>query len=120
VIYFAQTPSGSIKIGCTDRLGARLQGLKHHYGAGLALPATMEGDRSAEAEIRGRFARLRLGRTDEATPGRPCTVKGVRLDLSPADHSRLAKLAKERGLTMASYARMALFERMKDDEGRSK
>jgi hypothetical protein len=45
-------------------------------------------------------------------------VKGVRLDLSPADHRRLAKLAKERGLTMASYARMALFERMKDDEGR--
>jgi hypothetical protein len=44
-------------------------------------------------------------------------VKGVRLDLSPADHRRLSKLAKERGLTMASYARMALFERMKDDEG---
>jgi hypothetical protein len=47
------------------------------------------------------------------------TVKGVRLDLTPADHKRLAKLAKERGLTMASYARMALFERMKDDEGGS-
>jgi hypothetical protein len=47
------------------------------------------------------------------------TVKGVRLDLSPADHKRLSKLAKERGLTMSSYARMALFERMKtDEEGR--
>jgi hypothetical protein len=45
-------------------------------------------------------------------------VKGVRLDLSPADHRRLNKLAKERGLTMSSYARMALFERMKEDEGR--
>jgi hypothetical protein len=44
-------------------------------------------------------------------------VKGVRLDLSPADHKRLSRLAKERGLTMASYARLALFERMKDDEG---
>jgi hypothetical protein len=48
------------------------------------------------------------------------SVKGVRLDLSPADHKRLSKLAKERGLTMASYARLALFERMKEDEGGSK
>ncbi len=47
-------------------------------------------------------------------------VKGVRLDLSPADHRRLNKLAKERGLTMSSYARMALFERMKDDENGGK
>lgn len=44
------------------------------------------------------------------------TVKGVRLDLSPADHKRLARLAKEKGLNMSAYARMALFERMKDDE----
>ena len=47
-------------------------------------------------------------------------VKGVRLDLSPADHKRLAKLARERGLTMASYARLALFERMKEHEGGAK
>jgi hypothetical protein len=45
-------------------------------------------------------------------------VKGVRLDLSPADHKRLERASKERGLTMASYARMALFERLKADEGR--
>jgi hypothetical protein len=44
-------------------------------------------------------------------------VKGVRLDLSPADHKRLGRAAKERGRTMASYARMALFERLKADEG---
>jgi hypothetical protein len=47
-------------------------------------------------------------------------VKGVRLDLSPVDHRRLNKLARERGLTMSSYARMALFERMKDDESGGK
>ncbi len=47
-------------------------------------------------------------------------VKGVRLDLSPADHKRLERLSKERGLTMASYARMALFERLKADEGSGK
>jgi hypothetical protein len=44
-------------------------------------------------------------------------VKGVRLDLSPADHKRLARAAKEKGLTMSSYARMALFDRLKADEG---
>jgi hypothetical protein len=47
-------------------------------------------------------------------------VKGVRLDLSPADHKRLEKAAKARGLTMASYARMALFERLMVDEGGTK
>jgi hypothetical protein len=47
-------------------------------------------------------------------------VKGVRLDLSPADHKRLAKKAKELGLTMSSYARMALFERLKADEAGGK
>jgi hypothetical protein len=46
-------------------------------------------------------------------------VKGVRLDLSPADHRRLNELVNDCGLTMLSYARMALFERMKgDEEGR--
>ncbi len=44
-------------------------------------------------------------------------VKGVRLDLSPADHERLERIARVRGLTMASYARMVLLERMKADEG---
>jgi len=44
-------------------------------------------------------------------------VKGVRLDLSPANHKRLERCARERGLTMASYARMALLERLKTDEG---
>ena len=35
-------------------------------------------------------------------------VKGVRLDLSPADHKRLEDGSKKLGLTMASYARMAV------------
>jgi uncharacterized protein YbaP (TraB family) len=48
------------------------------------------------------------------------TVKGVRLDLSPEDHKRLERTAKQLGLTMASYARMALFERLKADESRGK
>ncbi len=44
-------------------------------------------------------------------------VKGVRLDLSPADHKRLERRARERGLTMASYARMAVLDRLRQEEG---
>jgi hypothetical protein len=45
-------------------------------------------------------------------------VKGVRLDLSPGDHERLERVARERGLTMSSYARMKLLECIKADEAR--
>jgi hypothetical protein len=45
-------------------------------------------------------------------------LKGVRLDLAPTDHERLERIASERGLTMASYARMVLLERLKADEAR--
>jgi hypothetical protein len=45
-------------------------------------------------------------------------LKGVRLDLAPVDHQRLERIASERGLTMASYARMVLLERLKADEAR--
>jgi hypothetical protein len=45
------------------------------------------------------------------------TVKPVRLDLSEADHKRLERLARERGLNKASYARQAVLERMRADEG---
>ena len=45
-------------------------------------------------------------------------VKGVRLDLSPGDHERLERVARERGLTMSSYVRMRLLESIKADETR--
>jgi hypothetical protein len=45
-------------------------------------------------------------------------VKGVRLDLNPADHERLERVSRERGVTMSSYARMVLLERLKADEGK--
>ncbi len=47
-------------------------------------------------------------------------VKGVRLDLSEVDHARLERCSRELGLTMASYARMAVLERLKADEARGK
>lgn len=46
-------------------------------------------------------------------------AKPVRLDLSAADHVRLEVQAKALGLNKASYARMAVLERIKADEDRS-
>jgi hypothetical protein len=45
-------------------------------------------------------------------------AKAVRLDLSPRDHQRLERNAAALGLSMSSYARMAVLERMKADETR--
>lgn len=42
--------------------------------------------------------------------GRP-----VRLDLAPADHERLARAAKARGLTKAAFARQAVLAAIKAD-----
>jgi hypothetical protein len=41
----------------------------------------------------------------------------VRLELTASDHARLERCAAERGLSNASYARMAVLERIKVDEG---
>jgi hypothetical protein len=50
------------------------------------------------------------------TPTRKRIGKAVRLDLNAKDHARLERLATRKGLTMSSYVRLALFERMADDE----
>jgi hypothetical protein len=44
-------------------------------------------------------------------------ARPVRLDLSDSDHERLAKCAAARGLNKASYARQAVLEKIKADEG---
>jgi hypothetical protein len=49
--------------------------------------------------------------TQQVRSGRP-----VRLDLTEADHKRMERLATERGLSKASYARMAVLRQMKADE----
>jgi hypothetical protein len=43
-------------------------------------------------------------------------TKPVRLELTLADHKRLADQARKRGLSNASYARMAVLERIEADE----
>jgi hypothetical protein len=46
--------------------------------------------------------------------------KPVRLDLSPVDFERLEVCAKRRGLTKASYARMAVLDLVRADEAEAK
>jgi hypothetical protein len=43
----------------------------------------------------------------------------VRLDLSAADHARLEKCARERGLSKSAYARQAVLIQIRADEGKS-
>jgi hypothetical protein len=43
-------------------------------------------------------------------------AKPVRLDLSPIDYERLERCARERGLSLAAYARQAVLERITADE----
>jgi hypothetical protein len=68
VIYYARTPTGSIKIGCTDDVEERLRDLESYYGAPLVLLARMPGNREVEAAIHARFAPYRIGRTEQFQP----------------------------------------------------
>jgi hypothetical protein len=45
-------------------------------------------------------------------------ARPVRLDLSDTDHVRLERCAQERGLSKASFARMAVLERIQEIEER--
>jgi hypothetical protein len=47
-------------------------------------------------------------------------LKAVRLQLLESDHERLEKCARRRGLNLASYARQAVLEKIRADEGGSK
>ncbi len=51
-----------------------------------------------------------------AMPGRKRAGKAVRLDLSAKDHDRLDRAAQAKGLSKASYARMAVLDRLRQDE----
>jgi hypothetical protein len=65
-------------------------------------------------------AKAKKGASRMATVQTERVVRPVRLDLSEADHERLERLARERGLNKASYARQAVLERMRADEGSGK
>lgn len=135
MIYFVQAVDGGpVKIGYSADVDARRVQLESHYGKRLALLKTLPGDKEREREIHQQFSHLRLGRTEQFLPvselmefiAKPLlataspdavavmttTAKPVRLDLSPADHERLERQARKRGLSMASFVRMLVLERL--------
>ena len=65
----------------------------------------------AKAKTKKGASRMTAVQTERA-------VRPVRLDLSETDHERLERLARERGLNKASYARQAVLERMRADEAK--
>ncbi len=138
MIYFAQLPGGSIKVGFTDNLDARMAQLTAHYGTEPALLATMPGDRAAEAEIHSRFAHLRIGRTEQFRPGfdllafigKPLLVnqdpdvieaisprfRAYRLTEQAVSWARIA--SGYTGESMTEYVNRIVTERGKEDVGR--
>lgn len=68
MIYFAQFPTGGIKIGFSDNPPQRIKQLEAHYGVPLSVLAVLPGDRAMEAEWHERFASARLGRTEQFQP----------------------------------------------------
>ena len=71
MIYFAQLPTGAIKIGFSDDVESRLIQLKQHYRHPLSLLCTMEGGRETEREIHDRFGHLRIAHHREKEQFRP-------------------------------------------------
>lgn len=62
------------------------------------------------------MAKKRAAKKMSATKMVERATVAIRLDLSPADRERLERVARTKGLNMASYARMAVLARIKADE----
>jgi hypothetical protein len=71
VVYFIQPARGGpIKIGTTGDLELRLRQLDADYGLTWAVLGTTPGGVEEERALHGRFAHLRLGRTEQFRPAR--------------------------------------------------
>lgn len=63
MIYFAQTPTGSIKIGFTEQdIKSRMAQVGTTCGGRMTLLSTIPGDRGREREIHRQFEHLAMGR----------------------------------------------------------
>jgi hypothetical protein len=60
-------------------------------------------------------------RDERPDAGRPSRgLRPVRLDLADADHERLERAARRRGLSKAAFARMVILDRLETEEPRSR
>lgn len=83
MIYFAQFPTGSIKIGCSTQVEKRLRGIMQHHKSDLILLATQEGDREREKEIHKRFRDIRLKTSEQFKPS-PELLQFIGLEPDPS------------------------------------
>jgi hypothetical protein len=82
LIYFAETPGGTIKIGMTGHLRKRLSKLKTAYKGEVTLLAALPGGRQEERAFHERFAHLRQGRTERFRAG--ADLRAFLAELPPA------------------------------------
>jgi hypothetical protein len=68
MVYFAQTPTSSIKIGYADCVSWRITSLRKYYGGEVALLTTRPGYRERERVIHARFKHLRFSGTEQFRP----------------------------------------------------
>jgi hypothetical protein len=73
LIYFATTPTGSIKIGESEDVDSRLWSLQRHYNGPVELLATIPGGPDEEREIHRQFAHHRFGRSEQFRPASELT-----------------------------------------------
>jgi hypothetical protein len=126
VIYFAQTPTGSIKIGKAVDIDRRIGQLEDMFRGPVALLGTMSGGVKEEKQLHRRFAHLRFVGTEQFRPGpdlmeligrplliganpdaveatpKPCSI---RLELDPATHRDFRIEAAKEGQSMAALAK---------------
>jgi Meiotically up-regulated gene 113 len=128
MIYFAQLPTGAIKIGKTGDVNARLAQLEREFQGQIALLRAMPGNFKEETEMHCLFQHLRI-RGEEFRPapdllefiGRPLLVGAnpnaietsrkfliVRLELPIETHRALRIEAARQEVSMARLARIAV------------
>lgn len=135
MIYFAQLPTGAIKIGTSENVDARLGQLERHYRHPVALLHTIDGGRDIEREMHERFGHLRFGKTEQFRPGpdlmefigKPLLVGAnpeaveatesfssklvpVRFMMPPKAYEELTRQAERVGLSNSSYAKMLVMK----------
>jgi hypothetical protein len=134
MIYFAQTPTGSIKIGKADDVDQRLYKLGRDFGGPLSLIHTMPGGLTEERKIHSRFKHLRFRGTEQFRPapelmefiGKPLLVganpeaieaasnaKSLLLSLPLDIHQLFRVEAAKEGLSMAAVARRLVEDYLK-------
>jgi hypothetical protein len=141
LIYFIQaaTSGGPIKIGVTIDLKRRLKQIEKQTGWKLFVLGVMDGSYTEERILHHKFATDYIESEwfnesteirefidaecmpwDESATETKREIWAVRLEFDSADHERLERVAKLLKLSKAGFARMAVMDRVREEEARVK